>query len=303
MEIGKLIAIEPRAVWPHEALKFTPWLASQLDHLGEAIGDELELLSAETAVGPFSADIVARNQYGETVLIENQLAKSDHTHLGQIMTYLAGLEAKTIIWVSTRFQAEHVSAMRWLNDHTPPEFRFFAIELRVVRIGDSPAAPIFDIVVQPNAFEREIKARKTEALAKSDSRLRDFWTGYLERYPEDTKLGVKAWNVNNQWLPVAGGILVGTWIAKTCGVYVRGQSSVPIAAIAEQLANHRAQLEAMLGVPFTSAREKEWLLVQQGSSVVDPATWPQAIDWLHQRTHATVNALRQTLATVEESSI
>lgn len=298
MEISRLISVDARAVWRHEALDFTPWLASQLDHLGEAIGDELELIGAEAAVGPFSADIVARNKRGETVLIENQLGKSDHTHLGQIMTYLAGLEAKTIVWVSTRLQPEHLSAMRWLNDHTPPDFRFFAVELRVVRIGDSPAAPIFDVVVQPNDFEREIKVRKAEAIASSDSRNRNFWTAYLDRHPEDAALGIKLGNSSNQWLPVSDEILVGTWLAKTCGVYVRGRPSVPIEVVAERLAPYRDRLEALLGVPLQSGKntEKTWLLVQQGVELREPAAWPSAISWLHERTRATVSALRQVLA-------
>ena len=226
MEISRLTPVDPRVVWRHEALNFTPWLASQLDHLGEAIGEELELLGAETAVGPFSADIVARTkQDGRTVLIENQLQKSDHTHLGQLMTYLAGLEAKTIVWVTTHFAEEHVSAVQWLNDHTPPDFRFFAVELRVVRIGDSPVAPVFDVIVRPNEFERGLKVRKAEAEATTDSKHRDFWALYLQRHPEDAAIGMKTAKGTNQWLPVAENIIVGAWLAKTCGVYVRGQFS------------------------------------------------------------------------------
>ncbi|MGA0598503.1 hypothetical protein [Enterovirga sp. CN4-39] len=298
MQISRLTQVEPRTVWRHEALNFTPWLASQLDHLGGAIGEELELLGSETAVGPFSADIVARNKRGETVLIENQLEKSDHTHLGQLMTYLAGLEARTIVWVSTRFQAEHVSALRWLNDHTPPDFRFFAVELRVIRIGDSPVAPIFDVVVQPNDFEREIKVAKAEAMARTDSRNRDFWTLYLERHPDDAALGIKANNSNNHWLPVQGNILVGTWLAKGCGVYVRGKASIPIEAVVAELAPHRERLEAALGVPLQSGKESEktWLLIQQGIMLTDRGRWPDAIDWMHGRIHLTLRALRDALS-------
>jgi hypothetical protein len=298
MEIGRLTQIEARTVWRHEALNFTPWLASQLDHLGGAIGEELELIGSETAVGPFSADIVARNKRGETVLIENQLEKSDHTHLGQLMTYLAGLEAKTIVWVSTRFQAEHVSALRWLNDHTPPDFRFFAVELRVVRIGDSPVAPIFDIVVQPNDFEREIKVAKAEAMARTDTRNRDFWTLYLERHPADAALGIKASNTTNHWLPVHGDILVGTWLAKGCGVYVRGKASVPIEAIVAELAPHRERLEAALGVPLQPSKENEktWLFIQQGLMLSDRDCWSDAVNWMHGRIHLTLRALREALS-------
>ena len=195
--------------------------------------------------------------------------------------------------------------MRWLNDHTPPDFRFFAIELRVVRIGESPAAPIFDVVVRPNDFEREIKVLKAEAVAKSDSRNRDFWTQYLEQHPEDAAIGFKVYNTTNQWLPVAGNVLVGTWLATTCGVYVRGPASVPIETVAEELAPYRERLESLVGVPLRSGKEseKKWLLVQQGIPIGDPARWPEAIDWMHERTVATVTALREVVTPAAAPSI
>jgi hypothetical protein len=295
MEIGKLTSVEPRAVWQHEAHNFTPWLAAQIDRLGEAIGEDLEVLGSEMAVGPFSADIVARNRLnGHTVLIENQLEKSDHTHLGQILTYLAGLEAKTIVWVSTRFQEEHLSAIRWLNDHTPPDYSFFAIELRVVRIGDSAAAPIFDLVARPNLFERNLKVRKAEASGPVDSRLRDFWDLYMQRHPEDAAIGMKVWNTTNVWLSVGEGIILGAYLTRTCGVYVRGQSSVPIGAVIEQLEPHRQQLEDQTGAVFGQG-EANRILALAGPAFGDPTTWDEAADWLHGQLNRHFEALRCVL--------
>lgn len=301
MDIGKLIAVEPRAVWQHEALHFTPWLATQIDHLGEAIGEDLEVLGSERPVGPFSADIVARSRRdGRTVLIENQLEKSDHTHLGQILTYLAGLEAKTVIWVSTRFQDEHVSAIRWLNDHTPPDFRFFAVELRVVRIGDSPCAPIFDIIARPNAFERDLKVRKAEVEVTADSKQRAFWDLYLLRYPDDAALGMKPGSATNVWLPVSDGLVIGVYLAKRCGVYVRGQASIPISAIIERLEPHRELLEARTGAAFRKGAA-DWLLVSAGPAFGEPATWEGTADWLHTQLRRHLGALREASATNPEA--
>jgi hypothetical protein len=210
------------------------------------------------------------------------------------MTYLAGLEAKTIVWVTTRFAEEHVSAIQWLNDHTPPEFRFFAVELRVVRIGESPVAPIFDVIVRPNDFERDLKVRKAEAEATTDSKHRDFWTLYLQRHPEDAAVGMKASRSANQWLPAVGNITVGIWLATTCGVYIRGRFSVPIETVVEQLAPHRERLEALIGAPFRKEGE-DWLLVRGGIEVGDPARWPEATDWLHRQVHTYLDTLREVL--------
>ncbi|WP_127600241.1 hypothetical protein [Nitratireductor alexandrii] len=100
---GRLTDLLPREAWRHEALSFTPWLAANIDQLAEVVGIPLEITGTEIAVEAFAADILARNPSdGTVVLIENQLEQTDHTHLGQIMTYLAGLEAHTVIWVAPR---------------------------------------------------------------------------------------------------------------------------------------------------------------------------------------------------------
>ena len=161
---GRLEDLPPRDAWGHEAHAFTPWLAENIDRLGEAVGMELELTGQEVRVERFAADILARDPTdGSAVLIENQLEATDHTHLGQIMTYLAGLDARAVIWIAPEFREPHLSAVRWLNDHTAESFSFFAVRLRVVRIGDSPMAPVFEVVEKPNGWERRLGAVKSRA--------------------------------------------------------------------------------------------------------------------------------------------
>lgn len=110
IEFGTLADAPLREAWAHEAHAFTPWLAANLDRLSATIGIPLELTGTEMRVGTFSADILARNPMDDSVvLIENQLEGSDHTHLGQIMTYLAGLETHTMVWVAPSFREEHLS--------------------------------------------------------------------------------------------------------------------------------------------------------------------------------------------------
>ncbi len=117
--LSQLKIVDLREAWAHEAHNFTPWLAENIGQLSEAVGIPLEVEGTEVSVESFSADILARNTMDDSiVLIENQLEGSDHTHLGQIMTYLAGLEAHTIIWVAKDFREPHLAALRWLNDHT-----------------------------------------------------------------------------------------------------------------------------------------------------------------------------------------
>src|SRR5207244_6039820 len=139
------------------ASDFTPWLAKpeNLELLGETLGIELEPDSEEVAVGPFWADIVCRDTAtGGKIVIENQVEKTDHVHLGQILTYVAGVGAQIVVWIASKFTEEHRAALDWLNEHTTEEISFFGLEVELWRIGSSPAAPKFNVVSKPNEIGR-----------------------------------------------------------------------------------------------------------------------------------------------------
>src|SRR5262245_39712660 len=139
--IEPFIEVDVRKVWPHEAGDFTPWLAEHLDYLTNAIGLELEVEATEVSVGAFRVDIKAREIGSDAVVIvENQLEATNHSHLGQLLTYAAGLESAYVVWVATTIRREHRTALRWLNENTTTGFGFFGIELETVKIGDSPVA-------------------------------------------------------------------------------------------------------------------------------------------------------------------
>ncbi len=146
------IRLNPRDIWPDEAKDFTPWLAKpeNLAILAEALDIELQFEAQEKNVGQFRADILCRNRADNTrVLIENQLEATDHTHLGQILTYTAGLEAATIVWISTEFTDEHLAALNWLNEMTPERFQFFGVVIAVWQRGESLPMPEFTVVSAP----------------------------------------------------------------------------------------------------------------------------------------------------------
>lgn len=173
--ISRLTKVSLREAWPHEAADFTPWLAKpeNLELLGDAIGMKLELEAEEKSVGPFRADIVCRDLVrGAFVLIENQLECTDHSHLGQLLTYAAGLEVTTIVWIAKSFTDEHRAAIDWLNNKTPSDISLFGLEIEVWRIGDSAMAPKFNIVCQPNDWSRSVTA------SIHNSELRQFCTEY-----------------------------------------------------------------------------------------------------------------------------
>lgn len=186
-ELGRLERVEPRNVWVSEATHFTPWLAKEenLKLLGDAIGIELEFEAQEKSVGPFRADILCKNTATDDwVLIENQLERTDHTHLGQLITYASGLKAVTIVWIANPFTEEHRSALDWLNEITDSKFNFFGLEVELWRIGDSQIAPKFNIVAKPNDWSRTVSegvARvEREGLSESKQLQLEFWTFFRD---------------------------------------------------------------------------------------------------------------------------
>ena len=180
--LGRLTRVPPREVWPHEAHSFTPWLLNNVDVLSDLLGMDLSLEVAEHPVGGFSLDLLGRDETtGEVVIVENQLETSDHGHLGQILTYAAGTDPTTIVWVAASFRPEHRAAIDWLNARTDENTRFFGVELGVVRIGQSEPAPSFRLVAQPNDWEKTVRAATNQVEATGKQVLyRSFWSRWIE---------------------------------------------------------------------------------------------------------------------------
>jgi len=193
--LGRLKRIDLREVWMSEASGFTPWLAQEenLNLLGEAIGIELELTAQEKEVGPFRADILCTDTATEAkVLIENQLERTDHTHLGQLLTYAAGLDTVTVIWVAQRFTDEHRAALDWLNERTDEKINFFGLEIELWQIGDSSPAPKFNVVCQPNEWTRYVthaaKSIEVSELSERRQLQHQYWTEFLDMLRTRTKV-------------------------------------------------------------------------------------------------------------------
>lgn len=175
--IDRLVAAPLRQLWPNEAIDFTPWLDENIDLLGDALNMALEEPKTEVAVGGFSADVVVMNELGETVIVENFLNPSDHRHLGQLITYAAGLGAAYAVLVAESFRDEHRSALRWLNDISRDGFGFFGVEVAAWRIADSPPAPQLNVVVEPDNWRRAVRAADSGRKAT----YAQFWAGFLPR--------------------------------------------------------------------------------------------------------------------------
>ena len=168
--------VDVRAEWPHEALNFTPWLAKNLNLLSEATGLKLELVQEEAAVGPFSCDILAKEvDSGISAAIENQLEWTDHSHLTQLLTYAAGLDARIAIWVAPEFRYEHAATLHWLNEWTPDDLRFYGVKVELVKTNDSPYEPRLQCVVSPDGWNKDITQPQGATMSPLSQRFQDFF--------------------------------------------------------------------------------------------------------------------------------
>lgn len=180
MKLGRIEEVKLREIWKNEAYDFTPWLAEEenLSLLSETIGLPLTNPKVEVPVGSFSADILCDiEESDKKVIIENQLEDSNHDHLGKTIVYASGLKANVVVWIVKRVRDEHASAIEWLNNHTDSDISFFLIELKAIKIGNSLPAPQFEIIQQPNNFEKFIKAPVSEKTETEQARY-DFWVQF-----------------------------------------------------------------------------------------------------------------------------
>lgn len=294
-ELMDLEWLSPRKAWDHEALDFTPWLAENLHHVASEIGVDLELEKTEVTVNGLRADIVARDPRDDTrVLIENQLERADLHHLGQVLAYLAGLDARVVVWVAARFDEAHLSALRWLNEHSSDEFAFFAIRIRAARIGDSALAPVFETLERPNEWTRRVHDVARPGLSELGRFRREFWAHYESRFPGSIRSGFSGSNVYKS--VEESDRRVCRYLAKDqVGVYyklLRGESSLQRLEALEPCMNllrSRLDSEGKEEVP------QGWPGMTRSFDTANRANWDDMADWLHMRGEQWAAALRESL--------
>jgi hypothetical protein len=292
-KLGVLSKIELREVWPNEAANFTPWLAQKenLAKLGTAVGMELETEHMEVACGPFSADIVARELSSDSyVVIENQLGKTDHDHLGKSLTYASALGAKTVIWVAGDFTDEHRKTLDWLNDHSSEDLAFFGVQVELWSIQGSPPAVRFNVVSRPTELVKQAAAVKSGDLSESRKLQLEWWTAFRDALVKRKAVPSAQSPRPQYWYNIAlgksGAHLSATanTYDKEIGVRVYLSSKIGGATALKQLMESKEQIEQEIGTPLKwdpnpGATDKVIVLTRP-ADLTQKSKWPEYLDWM-----------------------
>lgn len=183
MPVGKLESADVRELWKHEEYGFSVWLEKNIELLSEKLRISFSGVQREKVVGSFRVDLVAEDDDGKRIIIENQLEETNHDHLGKLLTYFTNLDAKIAIWITTEPRPEHIRAVAWLNEVTPEDIGFYLVRIEAYRIGDSDPAPLFTVICKPDKETKEIEEDKKDAIKQHELN-RKFWEQLLARAEE-----------------------------------------------------------------------------------------------------------------------
>nr|WP_298897667.1 DUF4268 domain-containing protein [uncultured Altererythrobacter sp.] len=244
-------------------------------------------------MGPFKADILAKRTDtadDHWVLIENQLERTDHKHLGQLLTYAAGLDAVTIVWVAESFAEEHQKTLEWLNEMTSDELEFFGLEIELWRIGDSPPAPMFNIVAEPNDWSREVKQAAGAQVSELKQQQRRFWQGLRSKLIEKNSK-VKPQKAHPQhwaWFAIGRSnvVLSASLNSQKKFVWVNlGLMGQHGKAWFYELLERKDEIEAKIGEPLDwqelkGRKESRIALILENADPTDEEDWTRQQAWM-----------------------
>jgi len=204
-QIGRPIEVDPREIWRREDKDFTPWLAKNIDYLNDRLNLDVTVQTVEGNVGPYFVDIYGEDNLGNKIIIENQLEKSDHTHLGQILTYLVNLDANVAIWITTNPSEEHQQVVEWLNEITPDNMSFYLVQIKGIKIeGSDLVAPLFTVVEGPTQERKRIGAEKKEFAQRHTIR-KQFWSQFIDEINKVSPLCQNISPSTDAWIGIALG--------------------------------------------------------------------------------------------------
>ena len=289
--IQKIKRVPLRELWRKEDKDFTKWLEEHIDFLNDAIGFDISIESREEKVGPFKVDLYGEDNFGNKVIIENQLEKTDHNHLGQLITYLTNLGANIAIWICKEPTEEHAKAIDWLNEVSPDDISFYLIKLEAIRIGDeSPAGPLFTVVKRPTTEKKQIGLEKKEYAQRHVFREK-FWTQFLAEISKKNSLFANISPSTDNWIGIGmgrGGFNLNLVISKKYAraeIYInRGETEENKKAF-DSFYNLKDEIEKEFGGKLTWERMEDNVTSRikyqlDGVNITNEEDWPKMNEFM-----------------------
>jgi len=294
-KLGKLKKVELREGWRHEANDFTKWLAQEenLRLLGDEIGFDLKLVQIEANVGSFNVDILAEEENtGHKIIIENQLEITNHDHLGKLITYASGYDAKIIVWVVKDVREEHRQAIDWLNEHTDEDIEFYLLQIELWQISESPLAPKFEIISKPNDWTKTVRG-SVESRELTDTKIKqmEFWSAFKE-YVKKQNSKVRLQKIYPQhWVNTSIG-------NRYAGISITINSREDLLGVEIYISNnkdlyhnfeeHKEEIESELGEKLEwmelPNKKASRIKVSTPGDFKDQDKWEEYFEWLLQKT-------------------
>ena len=294
-ELAKIEKVDLREIWPNEAADFTPWLADNLSELGRVLGLDLELQAQEAPVGGYSLDLLARDLgSGGEVVIENQLDTTDHDHLGKLLTYAAGFDARVMVWIARVFRDEHREALDMLNHRTGEETQFFGVELELWKIDDSRPAVNFKLVATPNEWQPQRSVSRSASSTVSDrgERYQSFFQALIDTLREQHRFTGARKGQPQNWYSFASGFSSLTYGANFTSerearveLYIDRVDKDWNKVTFDRLETDKQSLESAIGEPLVwqrldNRRASRISVVRVGNIYDDDDTLEEIHDWM-----------------------
>jgi hypothetical protein len=311
VHVGRL-QVEPiRKAFPKEALDFTTWLETHIEALSERLGVDLSVIEREKGVGDFNVDLLC--EYGEEkrAIIENQLEKTDHDHLGKMLTYLVNLDASMAVWITTEPRPEHQKVVAWLNESTSADLSFYLLKIEAIRIANSPIAPLFTVLAGPDVQSKKIGEKKKEWAERHHKR-HNFWVELLEKSRGKTKLFSTISPGRANWIGTGAGksgvkfnyVVINNWAAVELYIDHDHETGEKNRVILDALHEEKEIIEAEFGeqLEWEKLEEKRACRIRKrfmDEGLESPDSWPSLQDEMINKMIILDRILRPRLAKID----
>ncbi|MGE0279267.1 MAG: DUF4268 domain-containing protein [Rhizobiaceae bacterium] len=300
--VAKLERVPLRVAFPSEVRDLSRWVKANIEEINAATGLSLANASAEQPAGDFSVDLIAEDDGGGKVVIENQIGKSDHDHLGKVLTYLSAHEAQAAVWIVEKPRVEHVNAIAWLNQSSSADF--YLVKVEAFRIGNSDVAPLLTLITGPSPETKIIAEEKERFQARHHERER-FWEGLLEVANKKTDLHAGRAASRDSFIggpSGTAGITFNYVVRQHSGMVELWIGRGPERAnenkeIFNKLFAQKEQIERDFGgpldwQPLEDRKGCRIAIITEIGGYRDPDKWPQVFEWMTDKMVALHRALQ-----------